>query len=174
MAKMWPVSGLDPSGDFASSARRVIAVRSGEFYSHLDVLAEPENAVGLHDLRISIKRLRYSLEFFAVCFEQDELAWMLTSLSELQELLGNLHDADEVIPHLHRVLGEVEEQRALAPDATVGEQAPGIVFAIRSMRAQREAGFTGANRLWSEMEEQGFRARLERFVEGATSPQEVQ
>src|SRR5262245_23920608 len=85
MAK-WAVRGLDCAGDFASNARRVIAVRIDELYSHAPVIEHPEDAVGLHEMRIAIKRLRYSLEFFAVCFDPVELEWFLTSLSELQEL----------------------------------------------------------------------------------------
>jgi hypothetical protein len=176
MAKMWPVRGLDPEDDFATNARRVIAVRIDELYSHERVLEHPEDAVGLHDMRIAVKRLRYSLEFFGVCFDPVELEWFLASLSEIQERLGNLHDADEVVPHLHQVLGEVEEHRALEVDALrpdgplpldatpSGRFVPGLLGAIRRMREQRDESFAGTTDLWRELGGQGFRTRLDRIV----------
>jgi len=169
MAKMWPVTGLRPNADFAYNARRVIEARIAELYSNVPYLAERANDVGLHALRISIKRLRYSLEFFAVCFDETELTWMLTSLAEFQELLGLLHDADEVVPHLHTVLGELTELSSLASEGTElsslsAEQSPGVLYAIRRMREQRNASYEQAVRLWQEMEAQGFRSRLEALV----------
>jgi CHAD domain-containing protein len=184
MAKMWAVRGLEPSGDFASNAKRVIAARIDELYSHAPVIEHPEDAVGLHEMRIAIKRLRYSLEFFAVCFDPIELEWFLSSLSELQELIGDLHDADEFIPHLHQVLGEVEEHRALEADAVRHDDAegvsvestpsarfvPGLLSAIRRMREQRESSYTGARELWNRLAREGFRERLVRLASG-TAPE---
>jgi CHAD domain-containing protein len=183
MAKLWAVRGLDCSGDFASNARRVIAARIAELYSHVPVIEHPEDAVGLHEMRIAVKRLRYSLEFFAVCFDPTELEWFLTSLSGLQELIGNLHDADEFIPHLHQVLGEIEEHRALEADAVRHKDSegvsvestpsaryvPGLLSAIRRMREQRESSYTDARALWLRLESEGFRERLVRLAAGSAS-----
>jgi CHAD domain-containing protein len=178
MAKMWPVRGLDCSADFAMNARLVIAARIDELYSHERVLDHPEDAVGLHDMRISVKRLRYSLEFFAVCFDPAEVEWLLASLSSMQELLGDLHDADELVPHLHRVLGEVEEHRVLETDALHGSTpgtlesdeapstgyVPGVLAAIWRMREQREQAYLGARELWHRLGAHGLRSRLDRLA----------
>src|ERR1041384_4413948 len=107
MAKMWKVRGLDCDVSFEANARLVLATRIDELYSHASVLDTPGDIIGLHDLRISIKRLRYSIEFFSVCFDHTEVEWILAGFSELQDLLGDLHDADLFIPQLHEIIGEV-------------------------------------------------------------------
>ncbi len=46
----------------------------------------------LHNLRILCKQLRYTSEFFAALFPKKLVKVHLTALSELQEVLGQLHD----------------------------------------------------------------------------------
>ncbi len=50
----------------------------------------------LHQFRIAAKKLRYSLEFFEMCFNQP-LSQELKTLREIQELLGDLHDCDVMV-----------------------------------------------------------------------------
>ncbi len=49
--------------------------------------------VGLHALRIEIKKLRYAADFFSTLYNKGEVREYLTTLAHLQELLGRLNDA---------------------------------------------------------------------------------
>jgi triphosphatase len=49
--------------------------------------------VGLHALRIEIKKLRYAVDFFAALYSKGEVREYLSALADLQELLGGLNDA---------------------------------------------------------------------------------
>lgn len=185
MAKMWKVGHLDCARDYAWNAREVLHVRIDEVYAQARSLDDPLDAIGHHDLRISIKRLRYSLEFFAVCYDPGTVAWLLDRLSAMQDLLGDLHDAEVLVPEMQAVLGELTHARASAVGALArdrrakrepmsyeafarrlenpgGHEAlAGLLGLINRLRRQRRDSYRAAVRLWAQMEAEGLRDRLE-------------
>ena len=52
-------------------------------------LSAPE----LHELRIAVKKLRYSIDFFAGLFAADAVRTLRSRLSRLQDILGTINDA---------------------------------------------------------------------------------
>ena len=93
MSRAWPVDNLDPDAPLAVNARRILRVRAGEFYSYEPAVSDPTATTELHDLRISAKRLRYTLELFASVFG-DEGKRQIDRVKAAQEALGLLHDLD--------------------------------------------------------------------------------
>src|ERR671921_1703933 len=93
MSKAWPVDGVDPEAPVIVNARRVLAVRIAEFYSFEPVVPHPELSEALHDMRISAKRLRYSLELFRPQFGKPGER-QIERVKAIQETLGALHDHD--------------------------------------------------------------------------------
>ena len=51
------------------------------------------DAPGRHQLRIAIKKLRYSVEFFTSLFDPDASRALRTRLARLQDILGTMNDA---------------------------------------------------------------------------------
>ncbi len=62
--------------------------------------ASAEDVPTLHRLRITIKRLRYSLEFFAPLFPEADVRRYLNRMKSLQEDLGRLNDLANAYPRL--------------------------------------------------------------------------
>ena len=58
----------------------------------------------LHNMRISIKRLRYTMEFFAINYDSrfDDLISQLSL--DLQDILGDIHDSDVVLEVLMQII----------------------------------------------------------------------
>jgi CHAD domain-containing protein len=65
-----------------------------------------------HELRISLKRLRYSSEFFASLFSKSETKPFLRSLSRLQDMFGALNDAATSADLLKRVVEALPDGQA--------------------------------------------------------------
>lgn len=67
--------------------------------------SEPDSET-LHDLRIAVKRVRYSFEFFLSCYGR-AVRSIHSELKRVQEELGIIHDCDVLLAQLHsEPLGE--------------------------------------------------------------------
>ena len=134
------VRGLDPAGTLADNAQRIVAARLDELCSFVPRALAPAEVEALHDMRIAAKRLRYVLEVTADCFGPYG-AQAGKRTKELQDLLGDIHDCDVLLPR-------VGELGALAS----------------RLRERRHRLFTEFLAFWTQLERDGFRARLEYAV----------
>jgi CHAD domain len=104
MAKAKPLTGLDPQAPTGQNARSIARTQLDEMYSWAADVDAPYEVRGLHNLRIAAKRLRYTLEIF-----EDALPPACQSiaeeLSQIQDELGALHDADVMIALLRLCMG---------------------------------------------------------------------
>ena len=148
------VKGLDPAGTLADNAERIVAVRLDELCSFVPRALDPEQVEALHDMRIAAKRLRYVLEVTGSCFGPYAMQ-ALKRAKELQDLLGEIHDCDVLVPRLLSLMGEVRDAEG-DHDALQGLDA----LVVRH-RARRELLFSRFLSYWTKLERDGFRARLE-------------
>ena len=81
------------------------------FLSFEEKVQDPNNVKELHAMRIAAKHLRYTMEFFTTCYE-NELKTPLKTLRACQDLLGNIHDCDVWITWLPE-FSDQERQRTL-------------------------------------------------------------
>jgi CHAD domain-containing protein len=91
------VDGLDPAAPFAEAAARIAQVREGELHSFWPAARDPAEVEALHDMRIAAKRLRYVLELAAPALGAGARA-RAKQARELQDLLGEIHDCDVMLP----------------------------------------------------------------------------
>jgi inorganic triphosphatase YgiF len=99
---------------------------------------EELDASGRHELRIAIKKLRYSVEFFASIFDPEAARSLRSRLARLQDILGTMNDAatlQRLMADLHSDTGDV----AVA-------HARGLLFGWSAGRA--DALGTELNRAW--------------------------
>ena len=171
------VKGLEPAEPLATNAARIVLVRLAELRSFAPAALERGAATEQHDMRIAAKRLRYVLELTGFCFGRDGPEARRRA-RDLQEVLGELHDCDVMLPRVARHAQELLSDDAAAVRARASgadDLDPALATRARHRTAYRGlgvlAGYLEARRellfdrfaaLWAELDEAGTWARLER------------
>jgi len=174
------VKGLDPAGSLADNAERIVRTRLDELYSFTPKALNPKRVKALHDMRIAAKRLRYVLEITSFCFGS-YASTATKRAKELQDLLGEIHDCDEMLPRVRQVQrelrdGDVDGLLELGTDAEELDPALGArvrhadayggleVLAVW-LEARRTLLFERFLERWKTLQRQAFRERLERALD---------
>lgn len=182
MSRAWPVPDIDPDGTLEENARRILAVKMGEFYSYAPIVHTEDEVEALHNLRIAAKRLRYTLELFRVVFGA-EGERQIERVKAIQEALGQLHDHDVRIALIEDELNILAREAKAGSRASTGNQASkpagggearalGLVskagddpaLGLRALLERQRAGRTAHYRafvtLWDRFGSEGMRADL--------------
>ncbi len=135
------VKGLDPQAPLAGNAAEIVRTRVVELHSFAPAALGGEPGAQ-HDLRIAAKRLRYALELTGFCFGESAEA-ARGGARELQEVLGDLHDCDVMLPR-------VREQLEMTGGADRG-----LELLVADLEARRGPLFDRFQALWSGLARDG-------------------
>jgi CHAD domain len=173
------VKKLDPSAPLADNAARIIRVRLHEMLSFAPAALEFERIGEQHDMRIAAKRLRYILETTEFCFGKPADTARRRA-RDLQDLLGELHDCDVMLPRVEAHLAELRAEDAAALREHAGDSPDldprfaaqaqhrtayrGLELLTVYLQARRRLLFDRFREFWAEQERSGTWSRLEREV----------
>jgi CHAD domain len=174
------VKKLDPAGTLAENAARIVVVRLDELRSFAPAAVDGRKVKAQHDMRIAAKRLRYILEATDFCFGRAGTTARRRA-KDVQDVLGELHDCDELLPRVEHHLAELRSVdagavRERAGDATdldpaLAARVPhrtayrGLEVLAVYVEARRRLLFERFRELWREQERAGTWDRLERAAE---------
>jgi CHAD domain len=183
------VRKLDPATPLGENAARIVRTRVDELRSLAPPALDPDATEAQHDLRIAAKRLRYVLEVTGFCFGKPA-GTARRSARGLQDLLGEIHDCDVMLP---RVQTEIDRLRADDArdvllrageaddlDASLVASAPhrsayrGLELLSVHLRARRALLFERFRDFWQAEASKGTWAKLERAVEEQLRPAKKQ
>lgn len=153
MAKPKKIVGINPKQSFHENARILLPQKVAEVYSWEQFIHDPEKRVELHNMRISVKRLRYTMEFFSVNYDTprkyEEWTGFIDTIIELQDLLGDIHDNDVVLETLTEY-----KNNHLSTDML------GIETLITRAREKRNADYASFLKRWEQLSTTGFKRKL--------------
>ena len=174
------VKGLDRRATLSENAALIVRVRLAELQSFVPDALDLERSEVQHDMRIAAKRLRYVLEATGFCFGRAGTSARRRA-KDLQDVLGEVHDADVMLPrlHEHRALlrsddAEVVRERAGNAedlDPRLAARAPhrttyrGLEVLEVYLLARRALLFERFVELWCESEKKGVWSALDRASE---------
>jgi hypothetical protein len=179
MSRAWPVHDVDPDASVRDNARRVLAVRVAEFYSFEPIVPYPELSDALHDLRISAKRLRYTLELFRPQFGKAGQR-QIARVKKIQEELGTLHDHDVRIDLIGDELSQLMVEQSRKTQSDIADASPeelativttvlrpppddprrGLIALLGREHAGRRAAYARFRELWDMYARDGMRRDL--------------
>jgi hypothetical protein len=174
------VKKLDPAAPLAENAARIVRVRLEEMRSFAPGAIDDREVEAQHDMRIAAKRLRYVLEATGFCFGRPGDTARRRA-RDLQDVLGELHDCDVMLPRIGDHLDELRSEDSGAIRARAGDapdldpeligRAPhrtayrGLESLAVYMEARRALLFDRFRDLWRVQQEKGTWDRLERAAE---------
>jgi CHAD domain len=174
------VKKLDPVGRLDENAARIVRARVEELRSFAPEALEPEASKAQHDMRIAAKRVRYVLEVTGFCFGK-RADTARKRARDLQDLLGEIHDCDVMLPRVQKQIDGLRADDARAVLLRAGEaddldpklvsRAPnrtsyrGLELLSVHLRARRALLFERFREFWQAEVSKGTWAKLERVVE---------
>jgi hypothetical protein len=114
------IKGLDPDTPLAEAAAQIVSVRLAELLGFLPRALTREEVQAHHDMRIAAKRLRYVLEATGFCFGKPATE-ARKAARDLQDLLGEMHDVDVMLPRLAEHRGALRAEDAAAVRDAAGD-----------------------------------------------------
>lgn len=171
MAKAHKITGIIPTRSYRENACIILPQKVEEVYSWEPFIWDVARREELHNMRISIKRLRYTMEFFSVAYRLPEkhskkvavayskrYAEFLETVIDLQEILGDIHDGDVVL----EVLADYASQSG--PKREQGAALPGVAKLINRTEEAREADYETFLKKWEQLSATGFKKKLLSFL----------
>ena len=154
------VKKLDPDRPLDENAARLVRVRLDEMLS-FGPKALAGKTKAQHDMRIAAKRLRYVLELTDFIFGRPAETARRRA-REVQDLLGEIHDCDVMLPRVRRHVKQIRRADVQAVRTKAGP-APDLDPAL-SGEAPNHAAYRGLETLAVHLEARRL-LLLDRFAE---------
>ena len=189
MAKAHKVIGVAPLRSYQENARIILPQRLEEVYTWEPFIRDETRCEELHNMRISIKRLRYTMELFRVAYPNggqqsavsrrrnrgqfqvstesrgrsdlityNQYAEFLAVIVDLQEILGDIHDADVVLEVLAGYTSQLGNQGGQI------DVPSGVVTLIARTKETRESDYETFLEKWDQLSAAGFKQKLLSFL----------
>lgn len=90
----WEIDGLDKSDSLISAGKKSLSARIATLLESIKIYFEISSEENLHQVRISLRRVRYNLELFYSCFDERIFIKFYKRIVKLQDLTGEVRDID--------------------------------------------------------------------------------
>jgi CHAD domain-containing protein len=138
---------------FAAAARETLHSQLAALFVWAAFLPQPDRAHEHHQMRIAVKRLRYTLDLFGEILPAPALG-CLDDLKRLQEELGALHDLDTLFLSIEDAMlhetPATSTKRYEVKRARLAQQRTSLEALLSATAAERDAQHQRSLNLWQE------------------------
>ncbi len=164
MKRVYPVK---KKLSFRENVQTILPLIYDDFMSYKDrVVNRPRLKHELHRMRISGKPLRYAMEYAEPAFGE-EFKKCLSEIKNIIELMGEIHDADVMIPELHMHLKEIRKYNRTLTNRGERLSTNGILKLIGEAKEKRNVMFDELCQTIIRWLNEGFRTRM---IESMNTP----
>ncbi len=104
--KKWEIKKLQRKHSLKKSSQIVLKNRLNTVTKSVAKYLADKSVENLHSMRIAIRRLRYGLEIFLVCFEKKNYLAFYDLIVDLQDQSGLVRDMDILLENINRLKTE--------------------------------------------------------------------
>jgi len=106
MKRKWEIEKLKDSKQLKKSANLILKNRIESLLSYTDKYFKDQTVENLHDVRIALRRVRYSMELFIVCYDKKVFLKFYNKVQSLQNLSGAVRDVDISAENINSLIAE--------------------------------------------------------------------
>jgi len=106
MKRKWEIEKLKDSKQLKKSANLILKNRIESLLSYTEKYFKDHTVENLHDVRIALRRVRYSMELFIVCYDKKVFLKFYNKIQLLQDISGAVRDVDVSTENLNSLIEE--------------------------------------------------------------------
>ena len=92
--KKWEIGGVKKRQGFCNASKIILKARLNHLINTIDNYFKDRNVENLHNIRIALRRVRYNMELFIICFDRKIFLRFYNIIESLQDLSGLVRDLD--------------------------------------------------------------------------------
>ena len=151
MAKPVQVEGLEAATPLEEAAAKLLPPLLGDAFARELAVRSGEPELGIHDMRVAMKRFREMFRLLAPAFPKKKHKRHLEWIEDLNDALGDVRDMDVLVKHLVDLAGD---------DKT----APAITAILERLLTKRDVAAQDLVETLDDIHERRVRAKLEALV----------
>jgi len=117
--RKWEIEKLKYNKQLKRSADTILKDKIDSFLKFIEKYFKSHTVENLHDVRIALRRVRYSMELFIICYDKKIFIRFYNKIQNLQDISGAVRDVDISIENINSIV----KQGNIQIDAVIFEKA---------------------------------------------------
>ena len=93
-SKKWEIKGIKKRQGFCNAGKIILKSRLDHLIKTIDNYFNDRTVENLHQVRIALRRVRYNMELFIICFDRRLFLRFYKKVEALQDISGLVRDLD--------------------------------------------------------------------------------
>ncbi len=111
--KKWEIGGIKKRQSICNASKIILKTRLDHLINKIDDYFNERNVENLHDIRIALRRVRYNMELFIICFDRKIFLRFYSIIENLQDFSGLVRDLDVFKENITSLISEEQVKISL-------------------------------------------------------------